>query len=276
MFAAAPGTLPAAERLMRIVSINACTDQLLFALADREQIAALTHYAAKDDYSIYAREVMAGGVKLIQGNAEEVLKLKPDLVLAGTFTRRATRELLKRQGVNLALFPAADSVADTKAAIRRAARLFGHVGRGEALIAEIDRAMAAAAGRKAARAPSVLQLQRRAFVSGPDTLLGDLLGKLGADNAAARLGVKGVARSSLEAALKAKADALVLFDPSSRPADQGSAMLLHPALARAYPAGRRIVIPGRLLICGGPALPEAIAALADGLHRLALDKPARP
>lgn len=257
----------AAARPMRIVSINACTDQLLFALADRNQIAALTQYAAKDDFSIFTAEVKASGIPLIRGQAEEVLKLKPDLVLAGTFTRRATRELLKQYGVNQALFPASDTVEEAKAAIRQAARLFGHEDRGEALIAEIDQALAAApdvGGRKV----SVLQLQRRGFVSGPDTLLGDLLARLGAANAAEKLGLKGVSRSSVEAALKVRADALVLFDPSDRAADQGAALLQHPALANAYPPDRRVILPGRLIVCGGPALPSAIAALAEGLTQV--------
>jgi iron complex transport system substrate-binding protein len=264
-FGRSPEAAP--DRPMRIVSINACTDQLLFALADREQIAALTHYAAKDDFSIFPAEVKASGVLLIRGNAEEVLKLKPDLVLAGTFTRRATRELLKQYGVNVALFPASDTVEETKAAIRQAAQLFGHEDRGEALIDAIDRALAAAPDL-GGHGISVLQLQRRGFVSGPDTLLGDLLRRLGVANAAERMGLKGVSRSSVEAALKVNADALVLFDPSGRPGDQGAALLQHPALADAYPPERRIVLPGRLLVCGGPALPAAIEALADGLKPL--------
>jgi iron complex transport system substrate-binding protein len=257
----------APQRPLRVVSINACTDQLLFALADRDQIAALTHYAAEEDFSIFPTEVQASGVPLIRGSAEEVLKLKPDLVLAGTYTRRATRELLKQYSVRVALFPSSNTVEEAKAAVRQAAELLGHEDRGEALIERIDRALAAAPGLGTRRL-SVLQLQRRGFVSGPDTLLGDLLTRLGVANAAAKLGLKGVSRSSLEAALKVKADALVLFDPSARAADQGAALLQHPALADAYPPERRIVLPGRLVICGGPALPEAIAALADALQGL--------
>ena len=263
----ARGQDAAPRRPVRIVSINACTDQLLWALADRDQIAALTRYAAADDFSIYTAEVKASGVPLIRGSAEEVLKLKPDLVLAGTFTRRATRELLKQYSVRVALFPSSNTVDEAKAAVRQAAQLLGHEDRGEALIERIDRALAAAPGL-GSRHLSVLQLQRRGFVSGPDTLLGDLLTRLGAANAAAQLGLRGVSRSSLEAALKVKADALVLFDPSARAADQGTALLQHPALADAYPPERRIVLPGRLVICGGPALPEAIAALAAALQGL--------
>jgi len=251
----------------RIVSINACTDQLVFALADRDQIAALTRYAVRKDYSIYVEQVKASGIKLIRGSAEEVLKLKPDLVLAGTYTRRATRQMLQRLGVKLELFPPVDNIAETEAAIRKAAGLFGHADRGEALIEEIDHALAVAPDLRARRL-AVLQLQRRGFVSGPETLVGDLLQKLGVANAAARLGIRQIGRASLETALKAREDALLLFDPSPRASDQGTAMLLHPALRAIYPPERRISLPGRLAICGGPALPLAVAELTKSLQQI--------
>jgi iron complex transport system substrate-binding protein len=251
----------------RIVSINACTDQLLFALADRSQIAALTNYSVRDDYSIYANEILASGIKLIQGNAEEVLKLKPDLVLAGTYTRRATRDLLKRQALRIELFDAAGSVDETKNVIRKAASLFGHEARGEALIHRIDLALSAAANFKA-RGLSALQFQRRGFVSGPETLIGDLLTRLGVANAASKLGIGRVKRASLETALKARADVLVLFDPFRSASDQGAAMLLHPALSAIYPPERRVILPGRLMICAGPALPAAIAELSKSLRHM--------
>ena len=258
---------PSASRPSRIVSINACTDQLLYALADRSQIAALTRYAAQDDYSIFAGEIAASGLPLIRGGAEEVLTLKPDLVLAGTFTRRATRQLLENQGLRMELFPPARTVEETRRMILHAARIFGHPERGEALVARIDAALDAAPGMRA-RDLSVLQYQRRGFVSGPETLIGDVLSRLGVRNAAEELGVGQLGRAPLEIAIKARADGLILFDPAETATDQGAAMLLHPALRRIYPAERRISIPGRLFICAGPALPEAIAELQDRLAGL--------
>ena len=262
-----PARAGAAEPPTRIVSINACSDQLLFALADRGRIAALTHYAVDDSYSIYSAQVLASGIRLIRGSAEEVLKLKPDLVLAGTYTRRATRQLLERHGVRLELLPPPANVEEARAAIRRVASLIGSKARGEALIARIEGALAAAPDLRA-QGLTVLQIQRRGFVSGPETLVGDLLRRLGVANAAPQLGIDGIGRASLEAALKARADGLVLFDPAARATDQGAALLLHPALAALYPRQRRVSLPGRLVLCAGPALPLAIAELTKSLGRL--------
>lgn len=253
-------SLRAEERPLRVVSINACMDQLLYALADHEQIAALTHYSVQDNYSIFADEIRKSGIRLIQGNAEEVLKLKPDLVLAGTYTRRATRELLTRYGVRIELFSPARNIAESREAIRRIAKLSGNPEKGEELVARINGALKAHADGWG-KAPALLQLQRGGYVSGPETLIGDLLSRLGVRNAASGLGVEHIGVTSLERALKLQADGLVLFNPHIMATDQGSAMLLHPALRRIYPPERRIVIPGRLVICGGPSLPEAITEL---------------
>ena len=89
------GAANAADR-PRVASINTCTDQLLLALADPEQILGLSPYS-RDAARSWAAEAAKRYPKL-SGEAEDVLILKPDIVVAGRFTKRATRELLKREG----------------------------------------------------------------------------------------------------------------------------------------------------------------------------------
>lgn len=260
-------TVAAAESPHRIASINVCTDQLLFKIADREQIAALSVFAADPSYSAYAAEVKASGIPLIKGTAEEVLKLKPSLVLAGSWTRGATREQLKLLGIPLTQFDPGESVAATIHAIRELARVTGHQDRGDRMIAEIETALAAATPSAAVRPITVLHLQRRGFTSGRDTLIGELLRRLGVTNAADTLGITAVGEVSLEAILTAKPDALIVLQPGIEPVDQGAALLLHPVLMQAYPPERRIVLPYQLTECGGPALAEAVRLLARGVQR---------
>ena len=243
----------------------------MFALADRSQIAALSHYAAEDDFSIAADAVKASGVTLIRGSAEEVLKLKPDLVLAGTFTRRATRQQLKAFGIRLETFAPAESIAAAKADIRRTAAMIGQAPRGEALAAEIDAAIAEARAAVGGRHLRLLQLRRNAYISGSGTLFDDALAALGLANAGREFGLKGTRQASLEAVLKIRPDALVLFDAYSRPGDQGAALLFHPALRDLYPAARRILIPGNQIVCGGPSLPLLLRSLARGVAQLHVD-----
>jgi iron complex transport system substrate-binding protein len=250
----------------RIVSINACTDQLLFRLADRDRIAALSVYAADPTLSIDADKVRSSGVPLIRGSAEEVLKLKPDLVLAGLWTRRATRDRLKAEGLRLEEFAPANTLEAVKAGMRRMADLLGETERGDAMLRDLEAAERSA--RLASRGFTALQFQRRGYTSGEGTLINDLLHVVGLGNAAAELGIRSVGPVSLESVLKTRADLLVLLDAAPAASDQGTALLYHPALLAGYPPERRIIVPANLTVCGGPAIAIALERLGEAMRRL--------
>jgi iron complex transport system substrate-binding protein len=63
-------------------------------------------------------------------------------------------------------------------------------------------------------------------------------------------------------------DILVLHSLVQQASDQGSTYLAHPALEEFYPPQRRIILPGRYTLCGGPALVAGLDHLADALSRL--------
>jgi iron complex transport system substrate-binding protein len=95
-----------------------------------------------------------------------------------------------------------------------------------------------------------------------------LLANAGLSNAAKDLGIKSGGFASLETIVNLKPDFILVSDNSGFAEDEGSAFLLHPALERFYPASKRIVIPERLTVCGGPMLSEAIDRLASDLQRV--------
>ncbi len=255
----------AAGRPKRIVSLNACTDQLLLALAAPAQIAALTRYAVSPAMSVYRDR--ARKHRLIGGSAEEVLVLKPDLVLAGTYTRRATRRRLAQFGIRVETFPPARDLDDVRALIARAGDLVGHPRRGAQLTAQIDAALATA--QAVGKGITALNLQRRGFVAGAGTLLDDLLRRIGVVNGAAELGIKRVGRTTLEHIIALRPDVLIVSDGVGQPDDQGAALLMHPVLRRVVPQRRWLTLPGRTVICGGPQNVEALKVLTAGFARIA-------
>src|SRR5215510_9800599 len=96
----AAGLAPAADSVskpQRIASMNLCTDELVLRLAERRNIASITWQARNPDNSSVAH--LAQDVPINHGLAEEIIPLKPDLVLAGIYTTRATVALLKRAGI---------------------------------------------------------------------------------------------------------------------------------------------------------------------------------
>src|SRR5260370_42489499 len=87
-----------AAGLPRIASMNLCTDQLLIPLADPEQILGLSRYSRDRSQSFAANA--ARRYRILSGGAEDILVLKPDVVVAGLFDKRSTRELLTEQGLH--------------------------------------------------------------------------------------------------------------------------------------------------------------------------------
>jgi iron complex transport system substrate-binding protein len=175
--------------------------------------------------------------------------------------------LLAEHGVRMETFAPVTTVAEARAEILRAAELLGHPERGVRLVAGIDRALAGASSRQT-RPITALQLQRRGFVSGSETLVADLMRRLGIANAAEKLGLASVDRVPLEALLKLQPDMLILQHEESAPPDQGAALLAHPALAMVVPPERRAFLPYSEITCAGPALPAAIGTLTKGLDRV--------
>lgn len=255
-----------AADLPRVASINLCTDQLLMTLADPVQIVGLSPYS-RDAARSYAAD-KAKKYRRLSGEAEDVLMLRPDVVVATQYTKRATRELLKQQGMHVVEFDVATSIDDVKEQIRRMGDLVRHPDRAQIQIARLDTAVARAKEAAARRPYRVLALSRRGWVSGDDSLTSALLSVTGLSNAAPGLGITHGGFAKLEAIVAARPDLILISDGSDVAEDEGSALLLHPALEKMYPPSRRIVIPEDLTVCGGPMLADALDRLIAELKRI--------
>jgi len=255
-----------ADSLPRIASMNVCTDQLLMTLADPEQILGLSRYA-RERFESFAADA-AGRYRILSGGAEDILVLRPDIVVASQFDKRSTRELLKEKGLHLAEFSVPRNLDEARAQIREMGDVVGHPDRARAEVARLDDAILRARQAVASRHYRVLPLSRRGWVSGSDSLLSSLLAETGLFNAAADLGISFGGFASLEAIVNLKPDLIVVSEGGDRAEDDGRAFLLHPALERFYPPSRRIVIPDRLTVCGGAMLADALDVLVKELKRV--------
>ena len=242
----------------RIASLNKCADQLLVTLVEPARIASVSPIAS-DEFSFLAERLK--DLPAISGRGEGVLLSNADLVLAGPFESRLRRDLLARQGFPIFLVNVWTGIEDGKEQIRRLSRRLGSEAAGERLIADIDAALARS--RAIAPAPrTVLVLHRRGYTPGDTTILDELLRHVGLVPYADRLGLPHGGMVSLERLVAAPPDYLLVSETDEAGTDQGTALLWHPALRAAVPPERRLHVPARLTICGGPATPLAIDALA--------------
>lgn len=255
-----------AVALPRIASMNVCSDQLLLALADPEQIIGLSRYA-RDGWQSAA----AGDMKrypVLSGGAEDLLLLQPDIVVASAFDKRSTRELLKAQGLRVVELAVPRTLAEARQQIREVGDITGHPDRAKAEIARLDAALVRARAAVADRHYRVLPLSRRGWVAGSDSFVSSLLTEAGLLNAADDLGFTFGGFASLEGIVSLRPDLIVVSQAGNHARDEGQAFLLHPALERFYPPEKRIVIPERLTECGGVMLTDALDALTAALKRV--------
>ncbi|MBU2378826.1 MAG: ABC transporter substrate-binding protein, partial [Alphaproteobacteria bacterium] len=244
----------------RVVSLNPCLDVILVGVADRGQIGAISHYA-RDSHGSTIAEV-ARTLPFTYGTAEEVIALAPDLVITGRPASLTMVKTLERLNIRTVQFPVPETVADSLAQVREVAILMGHPARGEAMVARIQAALAAAAPAPGARPISALVYMPGGFASGAGTLMDEMMRRTGLENVVARYGLSGSANVPLERLIADPPELLLSGEASRGLASRAERVMSHPALAHIADRMTRAVFPERLLFCGGPVLIHTAAVLA--------------
>jgi iron complex transport system substrate-binding protein len=257
-----------AARPQRVVSQAVGTDELLLALADPGQIAALSHIAQDGRFSAVATEAKHFPA-IKDSDAESVLRFRPDLVLAASFTRPETLALLRRAGVRLVVLDRFDTLEDVYASIRLLGHELGQEARAEALITQCRARVQTLADRlKGARPVRVLTAGAYPFTAGSGTTFQDLCDHAGALNVAAEGGLKGHAPTPSERILTWNAEVLVVSGDRPDGADIRArlAEIPHYRALPAFKAGRFVVIPGALMSSVSHHRIEVYERLARALH----------
>lgn len=252
------GTAEAEVR--RVVSLNPCLDVILVNVADREQIAALSHFSRDKDTSTIAE--LATTFPMSRESAEEVISFTPDLVLTSRHSSSATRNALRRVEIKTELFSEPKSVTESIAQIRTISALVNRVERGEELIGRIEAALAAAAPAPDTLRLSALIFQSNGFSTGGDTLVNEMLGRVGFINVANRYGLTGWGTIPLERVIADPPQVLLAGALLADKPTWADRIVRHPALRDMQGRMKRATFPDRLLFCGGPVLIEAARALA--------------
>lgn len=237
-----------------------CIDQLLIDLVPRERIAGISYLGV--DPTLSASVDKLRGFPLLKGNAEEVLALAPDLVLAGAYTTGATVELLRRLGQRVVIVPIAADFDGMRDSIRQIAVAVGERDKGEAIIADFDERLSAARSTVPSR-PTAIAYQVGSLVSGPRSLLDAALEAAGYRNLARDMSLGPAGRLPLETLVTSPPDLIVL---ANAPGDFQTVLadnLRHPALARIMAARPSLHLPMPYWICATPKIADAVDILAN-------------
>lgn len=243
----------AAPRPLRVVSINPCLDAVLMRIADPAQIVAISGYS-HDPRATSVPLAWSRRYRATSGTAEEVVALRPDLVVASGLVAPATAAALVRMKVRLLSFALPASVAESAQQVRDLAAAIGRPAQGVALAARIERA---ARADRVAPVPALI-FGAGGLVPGEGTLPDELLRRAGFANASAGYGLRRWDVLPLEY-LVARPPRVLLSVAAAE--GGGERIERHPALRRL--AGRMTVapFPARLMNCGGPSIVAAMARL---------------
>jgi len=264
----AGAVLRAGPAPVRVVSQTVGTDELLLALADPEQIAALSPLARNPDFSAVADEARRYPVMAANGDAESVLKYRPTLVLCADYSRPELVAQLRQAGAHVEIFDRYLTLQDTYANIRRVARELGAEKRGEALIADCEaRVQALRARLKGVRPARVIAPSTYGLIPGDQTTFQDLCDHVGAENlAATRAHLVGHAPQPSEQMLAWELDYVVLAGadvPSALAPFRSMPPYQFMAVVR---AGRVALLPPYLISCVSHHRVRGYEIVARALH----------
>ena len=244
---------------MRIVSMHLCLDELVLRLANRKNIASITWLSQSPSSSNVSE--LAALMPINHGLAEEIIPLKPDLVLAGLYTSRAAVALLKRSAVPLMELDVPNSIEGVRKQYLEMAEVLGERNKGERTVADIDDRLAKLAATPAGWRPRAVVLDPNGITVGVDTLANEIISRAGLENIAASLRIDNYGQIPLETIVTENVEVLIVSASRDGPPAMATEVLKHPVIARIAGRTRVVVMPTRLWSCGGPAVVDAIELL---------------
>ena len=253
---------PDGERPSRIVSLDFCADQYLLQFADPDQILAVSPDAARDFSFMRAK---AAGVPTVRPLAEDVILLKPDLVVrsygggpnAAAFFEQAGIPVLQ---VGWASSIHGDDISSIPKITREVAAGLGHRDRGEALVQSYLERLATI--QATTHEKSTLYMTPSGLTSGGNSMIHEAMMAAGLKNFANRNGWHSL---PLERLAYERPDLVTAAFFGVRTNHQhGWSAARHPVAKRELSETDLVALDSAWLSCGGWYIVEAVEALAEG------------
>ena len=235
----------------RILTYSLGHDEIILSLVDNERIAAVGKFTGNDSYSNVADWV--AGIAVYEKGAENVLAQQPDLFIASKYTKSDIVDLIKEAGIPVVRPSLENSSEGNIPNILLVGYLLGVEERALELVSEIEERLDAVTERVppagSSDRPTVISITRYSetiYVPGSDTTVGGIIETAGGVNAAARDGLEGIQKVSIESVAAFDPEVILITQSGDSGGDALRDDLLdHPALAAA-PA----VVNGKIYVVG--------------------------
>ena len=252
----------AGAKPQRIVSLSLCTDQVLLKLVEKQRIAAIAYLSTDPVYSYEWRA--AKGINTHNGLAENIVPLKPDLIIGSKYTTGNTVQMMAQLGYSATTLASPTTLAEAETFVRDIGAAVGEPLRAEQLIlsmrADISKAKALVADRPEKVA---ISYGPNGFTAGKFTLKNEILAAAGYRNLAAELGIDYYGNISLEQLIWSNPDVVIIDEDIPDQNSLAQNFINHPVLRRLLKDRDIPRIPTNHWICPGPLASKAILALAE-------------
>jgi iron complex transport system substrate-binding protein len=237
-----------ASAAARVASLNLCTDEYLLLPARPQQVVSvsyLSHDPLESPLWRIARQYRGN-----QGSIEDVLALRPTLILTMGGGGRATAILAGRLHIRAIEVPYANSLADVEQNLRSVAQALGNPGSASHWIARIE----------ALRRSSPRSAVDTIWISGRgDSLASGSLGTQWLRLAGFQQRALAGGRATLETLLADPPKVLIRSDYRSGQMSSGERWLTSPIVRRS--GARQIETDGRRWTCLGPLMIDEVERL---------------
>ena len=171
----------------RIASTTEGTDEILSALVPKKDIAMVTSFASDPSYSNIVNFVK--GIPAIgNANAEQILAVRPDLVLMASYDTPGVVSQIEQAGIPVYEFTNFNSIANIEQNILVVGKLTGAQAKAKALVQRMQRELETIKKQVKGRPhPTVLNYSSYGFAAGRQTTVNDVIVAAGGVNAASRL-----------------------------------------------------------------------------------------
>ncbi len=245
-----------AEQGPRAVSLDYCADQYLIALAEPEQILAVSPEATSE-YAYLAGA--AAGLPQLRPRAEDLLLAGPDLAIRQFGGDASMLPMLERLGIGVVQLAYSDSPESARANLRLAGHALGREERAEALIADMDHRLAAVAARGRGEGLTALYLTPGGVTSGGGTFIDKVIAAAGLTNLGAAGGREGWYDLPLEQLVLSPPDVIVasFFDLKTSRMNHWS-IARHSLVRDLLEETPSVILPGRFVACSAWFFVEAV------------------
>lgn len=263
------------QKPQRIVTLSLSSDEMVLGMTQPERVVALHHLADDPGISTIADKAGRISARMKEYNAEQILSLKPDLIIAPDWSQAELIETLRDMGLPVFISKGPSNVEEVKQAIREISQAIGEVEAGARLLTRMESELAGIAAKAGAIPPerrqTVVLISHMAAYGGKGSLFDNMCGYAGVVNGAAAAGLGKNAVLTKEAIISINPDLILVptWNGGRLNANKVKTDLeTDPALetVKAICSKRLAQVPDQYLYCASQDITRAIQAIMDAAY----------